>query len=406
MIVHLTPNTMTINRLHCYALAIFIGLLLALQPFMGRGIYIVVLQYSVILSLASAMLIVRIVKGHESISTLSILVASALGMSGLGAISLNPVTISGGGLALGLSLVGLFIISRWLFYNNLASIAFLAGLLMLAFLTGQTILEFGVSAQSLNEVLPRGSRNALLFYLLAFSLGYVTAAYVETNKLHMWPALAVLLLAIVAGTRGPVLTAIVFAGAVVAFRISFLPKRRYVLFGAVSIAIGVSLFIFHFGGAIYETTKFANKGFETPRFQMWQAYLEALTGGSVMFGQNIEGVPLVANTWGGNPHSAFIKFHSHFGIIPLFLLLFTTLILVSFKSAGYAVASIAAMILLMRGITDINLVGTSADMVFVYLLVLLSRRVRLVPANVSTPKNTVHRALLVGNGMDSTHSIS
>ena len=61
-------------------------------------------------------------------------------------------------------------------------------------------------------------------------------------------------------------------------------------------------------------TRFASAGMETSRSVIWKAYFDALDLPSFLFGLDTLSVPIL-KSYGGNPHNAFLNFHSRMGLL-------------------------------------------------------------------------------------------
>jgi hypothetical protein len=66
-------------------------------------------------------------------------------------------------------------------------------------------------------------------------------------------------------------------------------------------------------------TRFASAGMETSRSVIWKAYFDALDLPSLFFGLDTLSVPML-KSYGGNPHNAFLNFHSRMGLLGLLAL--------------------------------------------------------------------------------------
>lgn len=109
--------------------------------------------------------------------------------------------------------------------------------------------------------------------------------------------------------------------AICALVIFYRGKRYIFLFLLVLVAA-----LFHYWQdiiTIFSLSRFATEGIETSRSLIWKSYFEALDIPYLFFGLDTLSVPVI-NNYGGNPHNAFLNFHSRmglFGLIGLIILI-------------------------------------------------------------------------------------
>lgn len=65
---------------------------------------------------------------------------------------------------------------------------------------------------------------------------------------------------------------------------------------------------------LYMLTSFAENSLESSRYQIWNAYFEALTPISFLGGLDVSNVPLI-RSYGNNPHNALLNFHYRMGLL-------------------------------------------------------------------------------------------
>lgn len=108
------------------------------------------------------------------------------------------------------------------------------------------------------------------------------------------------------------------------FCLVFRGSGRYKLIPFIALAAVFAFLLYHYWGVLegyYELTRFADRGVESERTDLWRAYFEHLDIGSFLFGLDTQNIPLLREK-GGNPHNTFLSFHRRMGFIGLCALLF------------------------------------------------------------------------------------
>lgn len=118
---------------------------------------------------------------------------------------------------------------------------------------------------------------------------------------------------------------------------------------------------------LYTLTQFADKGFESVRSDMWNAYLKSLNLPSLLFGLDTLSVPILRE-FGGNPHNSFLNFHYRMGLLGLIAL--CMLIIKSLKillSQKHFILFFYITFLLIRCFFDSCIGGASDFMIYTML---------------------------------------
>lgn len=140
----------------------------------------------------------------------------------------------------------------------------------------------------------------------------------------------------------------------------------------VSIFLLVFLFAFLFKDyleVLYEGTKFAEKGLESPRWDMWVAYINHIDFLEVFFGTNLSSVDVIKD-FNSNPHNSFIRLHSIYGFVSFLFIAFLLFFSVWFLNAYFLGL---VFLLFLRALTDIILFPSVLDF-FVFLVLLCGKK--------------------------------
>lgn len=182
------------------------------------------------------------------------------------------------------------------------------------FLTILLVL-LGYGPAEFNTVFSGYSRNGYSAILLLFTMGYLFSRAYKGRTISL-----VLLSMVVAcsvplyGRTGIAISLMLFIGSIW-YRSSRL---------GIGLVFLISLFIGFFFSDIsayfLKSTNFS-AGMESLRIEMWWDYLSRLTFIDLLFGLNLNSVPIIFEN-GGNPHNAFFLLHSYFGLGVFLLLVF------------------------------------------------------------------------------------
>jgi len=302
--------------------------------------------------------------GHGRLLTLSsseytALFGSALVLTLFGAADYDAMTglsFNINAVAAGLVLLSAYVIARYLLARRLAYPVAVVGFLVIL-IPSSYIVALG--SGKLNELIVYGSENFATSWLIITSLSMCAVRMAENKPPPLWPLALTFLIALTQYTRGSILVSFMSLLGVAYIRLGL--KWTIALAGAGVIAS------IPFGGEIIRAieeaitqTKFGRWGLDSPRWIMWQSYLDYQTLGSFLLGTDTDFVPIIKD-FNGNPHSSFIRFHAYFGIVP-FAAALALLLRAAILSRSHIILLVAFMLL--RAASDILLVGTVLDLFF------------------------------------------
>lgn len=245
------------------------------------------------------------------------------------------------------------------------------------------------SSGRLADLFTYSSENFVTSWLIITSLAMCATRIAQGKAPPIWPVAITFVVALSQYTRGSIAVAFIALIAVLYVRLG--PKK------ALLIAAAMLVSAIPFGGLIADafweaigTTKFGARGLETPRWAMWESYIDYQTWGSFLLGADTEVIPLISD-YGGNPHNTFIRFHAYYGIIPL--IAFIVVLLRKSPQAPMLAAFVG--IILLRAGSDSLLAGTVLDVFFMIAAVplLMATKPKVVRV-VRRPKVRVKRAVV------------
>src|SRR5690554_841922 len=103
-----------------------------------------------------------------------------------------------------------------------------------------------------------------------------------------------------------------------------------------------------------------SSGIESPRYEMLLGYLGELNLFSLLLGGN-EKLVLAIQEYGGNPHNAFIRFHSNFGFMLFVSLVAILAVFIRLLSSGSGFLLVLLCVMLFRGFFDVIFFGNLID---------------------------------------------
>jgi hypothetical protein len=169
-----------------------------------------------------------------------------------------------------------------------------------------------------------GMRNygALFVFLSSIGVAWSSLEYKLSKYIFEYPfyssillAILVLLSSLFLYSRTGISLSFVFLSLVLyqrlKFRVSVFISSVFLIFAYVY--IDDLLFII-------ESYSNFTKGVDSERYEIWHSYLSQLKGVDLFFGANLSENSYISNYFKGNPHSAYIRLHSYFGV-GLFLLI-------------------------------------------------------------------------------------
>lgn len=182
------------------------------------------------------------------------------------------------------------------------------------------LIVVGTDRYEFNEILAVGSRNVYSAILLAFAIGYLFSRKIRGKATSIILGVTLIIVSFFLYSR---------TGLVLAFGLFFvfavgsgLVRPWFIVFWCLLATFFVSI-AFDIGDFVVRNSNF-EKGMDSPRFAIWRSYFFDVEAFNLFFGYNLEDNELI-NDFGGNPHSAYLRLHSYFGV-GLFCLLFYSLL--------------------------------------------------------------------------------
>ena len=218
------------------------------------------------------------------------------------------------------------------------------------------------SHEPLSHIIPGSSQNGIPSYLLVVTISFLSLQYLLFDKMSMIPAFFVFWVSYLGEGRGSMVISILLLISVVG--ISFLPiKLKTVLVTALfSIPIGVYLLDFY--SFIISGTKLSVGLEDSHRINILIDYLNSLDLWGTIVGKGYEGT-IIESVYNNNPHVAYIRFHSFFGILALiFLLLFPFLLILKKITWKNIFLSWLIFLMMLRALSEPILFPTFLDVFF------------------------------------------
>lgn len=169
------------------------------------------------------------------------------------------------------------------------------------------ILVKGYGAAEFNKVLTGSSRNVYSGILLALASGYIFSREYAGKSISVMLFVLVFLISIPLYSRNGVFVSFVLLVCVL--------WRRSILAVSVMAVVGFVVLVFgweYFYGLVQTRTNLS-AGLESDRYYIVQDYFSHLDLIGFFAGVDLTSVPMV-EAFGGNPHSAFLRLHSFFGV--------------------------------------------------------------------------------------------
>lgn len=292
-----------------------------------------------------------------------ILIISLLTLPILGGFSYNQwygLSFDLNAIAAALVLLAAYIIARFLHQSGWAYMFALVGFVVFA--VPSTFIAF--TGGLLREIVESGSENYMTSWLIITSLAMCSARIAEGKPPPIWPVALTFLIALTQYTRASIVVSFISLVGILYIRLGW--KLTAVLTLAALLAL-IPFYetLFYRVVDVVEGTKFGQRGLDSPRWEMWMAYIDYQTLGSFLLGTNTDYVPVISE-FGGNPHSTFVRFHAYFGILP-----FVAYLAIIFRKAlvAHHYLLIPLGLILVRAATDILFIGTVLDVFFMIALV-------------------------------------
>lgn len=180
-----------------------------------------------------------------------------------------------------------------------------------------SLILAGTDQYEFNKVLSVGSRNVYSAMLVAFSVGYIFSRRIRGEHL----SLILGLLFVVASFRlysrtGLAISCLVFLIYIYYSRIFYKNWIFLCFFSSSILVVGLAFYGDGLWRALQnflmENSNFS-RGVDSPRFEIWKSYIDSVNVFSLFFGNDTSVNDLIAD-YGGNPHSAYLRMHSYFGL--------------------------------------------------------------------------------------------
>ena len=176
----------------------------------------------------------------------------------------------------------------------------------------------GYGPADFNKVLFESSRNVYSGILLAFASGYIFSRDYRGKKISVFLLFLVCLVSIPLYSRnGIFISGVLFFCAL--WQRSVRMAVFFLLAGLVSVVIG-----WEYINDLIVTNTNLSAGLKSDRYLIMQDYFNHLDLFGFFAGVDLSSVPMV-EAFGGNPHSAFLRLHSFFGI-SFFILVFVSVV--------------------------------------------------------------------------------
>lgn len=288
-----------------------------------------------------------------------------LAMSVTGLVSYNRwygLSFSFTPVAFGVVMLSAYPIARFLIRYRLAYAFSLAG--FLAILVPSIYLLYINKGEVLSDLFINGSQNYVTSWLIITSLSMFAARIAEGGKPPLWALAITFFISLSQYTRASVVVS--FLGLVAAMYIQMGTKRTLaVVFLAILASIPFESTIIAILRGTVEGTKFGRSGLDTPRWEMWSAYMESLSFPSILLGTETDIIPIISD-FSGNPHNSVIRFHAFFGLVPFIGAMW---VLARAAKISHGLRFVPAALIIIRAFSDTMLVGTVLDTFFMIALI-------------------------------------
>lgn len=271
----------------------------------------------------------------------------------------NGLTLSPGRILIALVMISCYLIARFLVYRNVAYPFTVISFWIVAL--PSIIIGYNGSFLDLNNFFTHSSVNYVSSWLVITSVSIVVAKYYRSRKLAYIPLLTTIFISFSFGNRSSVAVSILSLFFVLYIKLGFIKT----LFAAL-----LSFFVLYvfFDTAILElfnSTKFSSSGLESPRWEMLNAYISNMNISNLLIGTDLSYIYEI-NTYNNNPHNSFIKFHSRFGIVSLFI----GFIYFSYAfRKSHLLYTLMCLIVFLRVLTDTLIFGSFLDIFLMIIFV-------------------------------------
>jgi hypothetical protein len=256
-----------------------------------------------------------------------------------------------------------------------------------------------------NHVLT-SSRNSISIHLLSFCLIVYLTDYIDGKKRpHIWPALTVMIMSIVANGRSGMVVSILLFLTVLIFNIKYLysiimnkykfNKIMFFLFFSVFAVISFFLLYYILPQLIdwYKASRFNSEGMYSLRYKLWGQFFSELNLKRAIFGYDLKNMPIQVIRNGivithSNPHNSFLDLWAKTGIIA-FPILIITILTVWYLNKKSLFLAIIFMLFLLRSSTDMVIYLRRSDYVF-FAYMFLALKDTNMERNISSSKYLIN----------------
>lgn len=221
-------------------------------------------------------------------------------------------------------------------------------------------------------LIPGTSTNGLPAYLIVVSVAYSIAIYLRYGRLPVVSGVAVLGIAMIGlGRSSMIISALILLFYFLANALIINERKMSGLAYLVFVAFVVVILGLYSGVTFdvvedaIQQSKFSAGVVDEHRAIMIDDYINKIDAWSLLFGTDYSGTSIV-QSYGGNPHNSFIRLHSFYGIVGLFVILSPVYFLIAsrypFKSK-FIVLVLISLVLIRSG-TEPILFPTPLDLFY------------------------------------------
>ncbi len=234
--------------------------------------------------------------------------------------------------------------------------------IILFYLIGVGFISYSLFVLKLtaNEIYVGLSRNHAGFAVVFYTI-FLTFHLKITHKLYpVLPAIISLVLSIFLIGRTSMIVSVMLLAVVFYYKFQDKKVIRFAILGCV-LLIGSYLYL-TFQSVLFEETNL-NQGLDTPRWELWQIYIEHINPINFFTGLDVSNLPMY-DYFSGNPHNSFLKFHSRvgFGCVVLIILFFVSLY--QYLKTGQNYVFWLLLLLTIRAFFDSDILIGNFDFVF------------------------------------------
>lgn len=212
-----------------------------------------------------------------------------------------------------------------------------------------------------NYLFPNKSRNIVSYEFLLLLIGYIISRIHRKKKISFSLCIFSIIFTFFMYGRSGIGMSLSISLLVLATK----NKTLVLILGAFLLTLLI-IYLPEIIEAFTSITRFS-QGLNSPRFEMWAQYVQNLNLRRLFLGQELEKIPLI-QTYGGNPHNAYIKFHALYGwfTIALMAILISSSIMMS-RDRNFILLGIF-FIYCIRALFDINHLFNIHDYIIMPLL--------------------------------------